>query len=114
MSPLARYTLFQIPGIVIVLGGVYLLRVWAGLSDAWAAVFIGLWFLKDIVAYPIVKSAYQTEVRTGDLARALGLAPGALAAALLPLELDGAVVDDRDGRLRVVRESRVRGPSSAP
>jgi DNA processing protein len=34
------------------------------------------------------------------LARRLGLAPPAFAAALLELELDGAVATDRDGRLR--------------
>jgi DNA processing protein len=49
-----------------------------------------------------------------ELGRRLALDPGALAAALLPLELDGRVVEDRDGRLRVVRADAARGLSSAP
>jgi len=44
-----------------------------------------------------------------ELARRLGLGAGALAALLLPLELDGCVAEDRDGRLRAVR-----GLSSRP
>jgi DNA processing protein len=38
-----------------------------------------------------------------ELARRFGRPPGALALALLELELDGCVAEDRDGRLRVVR-----------
>jgi DNA processing protein len=38
-----------------------------------------------------------------ELARRLGRPPAALALALLELELDGRVAEDRDGRLRVVR-----------
>lgn len=40
------------------------------------------------------------------LGRALGAAPGALALALLELELAGRVVEDRDGRLRPVSPQR--------
>jgi len=49
-----------------------------------------------------------------ELGRRLALDPGALAVAILPLELDGRVVEDRDGRLRVVRAAPGRGLSSAP
>jgi DNA processing protein len=49
-----------------------------------------------------VLAALREEPSTRDaLARRLGLAPEALAAPLLELELGGKVVEDRDGRLRV-------------
>jgi len=51
-----------------------------------------------------IVAALQEHPGTRDeLGRRLGLDPGALAAALLPLELEGAVAEDRDGRLRAVR-----------
>ncbi|HKJ24206.1 MAG TPA: DNA-processing protein DprA [Myxococcota bacterium] len=62
----------------------------------------------------IVAALHERASTRDELGRRLGLAPGALAAALLPLELDGRVVEDRDGRLRVVRAAAGRGLSSAP
>ena len=47
--------------------------------------------------------ALRSEPATRDeLAARLGLAPQEMARRLLPLELDGRVLEDRDGRLRVV------------
>jgi predicted Rossmann fold nucleotide-binding protein DprA/Smf involved in DNA uptake len=48
--------------------------------------------------------------RTRDaLARELRLAPGDVALALLALELEGAVAEDRDGRVRLVSPLRGEG-----
>jgi DNA processing protein len=51
----------------------------------------------------VVRALLERPCTRDELARRLALAPGALAARLLPLELDGRVAEDRDGRLRVVR-----------
>jgi len=62
----------------------------------------------------IVAALLEAACTRDELGRRLSLAPPALAAALLPLELDGRVVEDRDGRLRALRVGRGRGLSSAP
>jgi DNA processing protein len=54
----------------------------------------------------LVRALLERPRTRDDLARCLSLAPGALAARLLPLELEGRVAEDRDGRLRVVRATR--------
>lgn len=60
-----KYALFQVPGWVgaaIVLLG---LMEWFNLSP-WAALgLFSLWVIKDIVLYPIVRTAYESDVKTG-------------------------------------------------
>jgi len=65
-------------------------------------------------AVRIVSLLLEADCTRDELGRRLLLDPPALAAALLPLELDGRVVEDRDGRLRAVRVGRGRGLSSTP
>jgi len=65
-------------------------------------------------AVRIVAALHERACTRDELGRRVALTPGALAAALLPLELDGRIVEDRDGRLRVVRSAPARGLSSAP
>jgi membrane protein implicated in regulation of membrane protease activity len=60
-----KYTLFQVPGwlgaAIVLLG----LVQWFNLS-AWAASgLFTLWVIKDIALYPIVRSAYESDVKTG-------------------------------------------------
>jgi len=62
----------------------------------------------------IVAALHECACTRDELGRRVALTPGALAVALLPLELDGRIVEDRDGRLRVVRSAPARGLSSAP
>ena len=60
-----KYALFQIPGwlaaAVILLG----LVEWISLSPWAASGLFALWFIKDIAMYPLVRSAYQSNVKTG-------------------------------------------------
>lgn len=62
---LRRYILFQVPGWV--LAAVLLVWLWprTGLS-VWAGLAVyGLWAVKDLALYPIVRSAYEGRAATG-------------------------------------------------
>lgn len=65
MSTLTRYLLFQVPGWVLaalVLSG---LRYLLGMPR-WAALgLFFLWVLKDLVMYPLLRTAYESGVKTG-------------------------------------------------
>jgi membrane protein implicated in regulation of membrane protease activity len=81
MRTFVRYLLFQIPGWLLL--GLFLgfllekfgLPVWAAIG------FFVVWMLKDFAMYPIVRRAYETNVRTGSerLIGAKGLTQGTLA-----------------------------------
>ena len=55
-------------------------------------------------AQRILEALAHAPARRDELAQRLGLAAEALAAPLLELELAGRVVDDRDGKLRVLNK----------
>jgi len=96
-----RYWLFQLPGTLAVTGLLVLLVRWWDLSPRLAAVFLGIWVLKDLTLYPFVRKAY--EPRSGGGADAL---VGAVATASDRL--------DPEGYVRVGHElwrARVRGGS---
>jgi membrane protein implicated in regulation of membrane protease activity len=65
MATWKKYALFQVPGWVgaaIVLLG---LMEWVGLS-LWAATgLFAVWLIKDIVLYPLLRTAYESDVKTG-------------------------------------------------
>lgn len=59
MSPLARYALFQLPGL---LGAALLLVVlweWAGLPGWAAGLALAVWVAKDAALYPLLRRAYE-------------------------------------------------------
>lgn len=59
MSTLKRYTLMQIPG-WLVAGGILLAGTELQLiSSSTAAILFAVWFLKDVVTYPLVRGAYE-------------------------------------------------------
>lgn len=79
-----RYVLFQIPAtalLILVLAG---LRKWLDLSWTTIWVLTGLWVLKDVALYPLVRRAYDPSRGDVDLA-------GRLAVAVEPLAPDGFV-----------------------
>jgi membrane protein implicated in regulation of membrane protease activity len=60
MTPLRRYTLYQIPGIIAVVVAVALAWRWIGLPHWVGAVLIAGWIAKDIALYPMLKTAYRS------------------------------------------------------
>ncbi|HXV80832.1 MAG TPA: NfeD family protein [Candidatus Binatia bacterium] len=65
LAPWKKYALFQVPGwiaaAIVLLGLVewFSLPLWAAFG------LLGLWVIKDIVLYPIVRAAYESDVKTG-------------------------------------------------
>jgi membrane-bound ClpP family serine protease len=62
-STLLRYWAFQLPGTLAVALLLYFLVHSFDLSPRLAVAFLVLWFLKDLVLYPVVRKAY--EARSG-------------------------------------------------
>ncbi|MBI2999564.1 MAG: NfeD family protein [Deltaproteobacteria bacterium] len=65
MSTPVKYLLFQLPGWVlaaVILSG---LRYWTAIP-AWVALgLFVLWVAKDLVMYPLLRTAYESGVKTG-------------------------------------------------
>lgn len=58
---LRRYLLFQIPGFLLVVTGLFTAtRLW-GLSTEWALAGALAWIAKDAVLFPIVRRAYEPD-----------------------------------------------------
>lgn len=80
MSTPVKYLLFQLPGWVLAAVILAVLRYWAGIPG-WVAlgVFV-LWVIKDLVMYPLLRTAYESGVKTGAdrLIGARGVAQGEL------------------------------------
>jgi membrane protein implicated in regulation of membrane protease activity len=57
---LARYALFQIPDLILLGLGLAAAVRWWELPLAAAYALFGLWAVKDIVMFPILRVAYQT------------------------------------------------------
>lgn len=65
MKPLHRYLLFQIPQWMVLAVFLWLLVILTPVP-LWAAQgFFLIWILKDMVLYPTVRRAYETDARTG-------------------------------------------------
>ena len=89
MTPLARYLLLQIPGLIFIALVVTLLLHWEWLDARSAALLVALWVLKDLLLYPIYRPALG-----GRAAREPG--PGALVGTM------GRAVTPINGRGQVV------------
>lgn len=62
---LAKYLLLQIPGWILAAVGLALLKQWIDFP-LWAALAILLiWVIKDMVLYPFVRRAYESNGKTG-------------------------------------------------
>lgn len=68
MTPWLRYLLFQIPGWIITAAVLFSLWHWQFIP-AWLAVigFFG-WVLKDLLLYPFLRRAYETDAKSGSAA----------------------------------------------
>jgi membrane-bound ClpP family serine protease len=83
---LARYTLFQIPDLILLGLALAAAVRWWELSVFVAYVLFGLWIVKDIAMFPILRVAYQT-----DGASAADRLDGALGVVTRPLDPTGYV-----------------------
>lgn len=69
VKTLYRYSLFQVPGLVLV-GGLLVLAVesgWLGWKVALAS--FAIWVLKDVALYPLLRGSYESGGVAGDAMR---------------------------------------------
>jgi membrane protein implicated in regulation of membrane protease activity len=69
---IVRYTLFQIPGLVLV-GGILAFAIeieWLGKREA--VVLFALWLLKDVALYPFLRGAYDASGSASGAVRLCG------------------------------------------
>lgn len=80
MSTPVKYLLFQLPGWVLAAAILAVLRYWAGIPGWTSAVLFILWVAKDLAMYPLLRTAYESGVKTGAdrLIGARGIAHGEL------------------------------------
>ncbi len=72
---LIRYTLFQIPDLILLGLALASAVQWWELSNAVAFTLFGLWLLKDILMFPVMRVAYEQGGSANDrLTGALGIA----------------------------------------
>jgi len=57
---LARYALFQIPDLILLGLGLAAAMRWWNLPAPAAYALLGLWIVKDIVMFPLLRVAYET------------------------------------------------------
>jgi len=58
-----RYSLFQIPSLLVVIFLIFTVNHWYPLGDLLKIVIILLWALKDILMFPFVRKAYSQKDR---------------------------------------------------
>jgi membrane protein implicated in regulation of membrane protease activity len=114
---LLRYTLFQIPDLILLSLGLAAAVRWWNLPVLAAYALVGLWIAKDIVMFPIVRIAYESHSSSGveGIRGALGVvtqALGPVGYVRLGSERWRAELLDRDGSASegsAVRVVEVRG-----
>lgn len=81
MSTLTKYLLLQVPGWVLAVAVLIGLRYWIGIPRWVAFGLFSLWVVKDLIMYPLLRTAYESGVKTGvdELIGARGMAQEELA-----------------------------------
>lgn len=57
---LVKYTLAQMPDIVIFIVVMLILQHWLNLSTLLVALLIGLWILKDVLMFPVLRRSFES------------------------------------------------------
>ena len=65
MATWQKYALFQVPGWLAAAVILLALMEWISLSPWAASGLFSLWVIKDIAMYPLLRTAYQSRVKTG-------------------------------------------------
>jgi membrane-bound serine protease (ClpP class) len=68
VSPRLKYLIFQIPGWVITAAVLERLWHWQFIPKWLAVVGFCGWVLKDLLLYPFLRRAYETDIKTGSAA----------------------------------------------
>ena len=72
-----RYTLFQLPGLAVLVVVLILVQRWIGLPGWFVWGIVALWVAKDIVFFPFVWRAYDRPKQPEDVTLMVGAAGGA-------------------------------------
>ncbi|MFV1979148.1 MAG: NfeD family protein [Myxococcota bacterium] len=83
---IVRYTLFQIPVLILLSLGLAAAVRWWGLPALAAYGLVALWIAKDIIMYPILRVAYESDSSSG-----VDVIHGALGVVTQPLVPSGYV-----------------------
>ena len=86
MRTFSKYLLLQIPGLLIVAVVLLALWEWSGLSSVVAVALFLVWIVKDVLMFPLVRRAYESDAKTG-VDQLIGLA----GTAREPMSPDGYV-----------------------
>ena len=62
---LVRYTLIQVPAVIILVVILYLLRRWIDLPAWFVWGFVVLWIVKDVILFPMVWRSYDSDPTGG-------------------------------------------------
>ncbi len=65
---LAKYLLFQVPGLVGAVAVLWALVRWWELEPWIAVLLLGLWIVKDIALFPVLRIGYETRGAGADVA----------------------------------------------
>ncbi len=114
---LLRYTLFQIPDLILLSLGVAAAVRWWGLPVLAGYGLVALWLAKDVILFPILRVAYESDSGSGvdGICGALGVVTQPLAPAgyvRLGAELWKAELDSGSGPVpagSAIRVVEVRG-----
>lgn len=68
-----RYWLLQLPGWVLLMAVMWTLRTWLDFAGWIPFAVLGLWFLKDLALYPVLRAAYDSFDRPNALRLMIGL-----------------------------------------
>ena len=66
-----RYSLFQVPSILLLSASLFLLHRWAGLSPSIAWTILGIWIAKDAALFPFLRRSFDTD-RAGEMNSMVG------------------------------------------
>jgi len=64
-SPFVKYFLLQIPGWIVAALLLWSVQQWLASSPWLMSVGLSAWILKDLALYPLVRAAYESDVKTG-------------------------------------------------
>ena len=56
-----KYLALQVPGWILLLSLLLVLRSWIGQSVWLSAVLLGIWIVKDLLLYPFLRRAYEED-----------------------------------------------------